>query len=112
MAGPETIAQSYPAEVWKALLGSLTLVAGLVTILYNRLNKDIEAQSEQLAVGADTFRRMGEVLVEYSERLKVLESAEVATEEDVEKLREEAKVMHDKLLIIARECSRQHGTVL
>jgi hypothetical protein len=39
-ADPQTLAQSHSAEVWAAFCGALTLIIALVTVLYNRLNKD------------------------------------------------------------------------
>lgn len=39
-ADPQTLAQSHSAEVWAAFCGTVTLIIGLVAVLYSRLNKD------------------------------------------------------------------------
>ena len=97
-------------QIWDAFLGTVTLLLGLVTILYNTINKDTQANTDQLAAGAETFRKIGTTLVEFSERIKVLERTGGESDEDAEEIREEIKKMHDQLLILARECHRQHGT--
>lgn len=103
MAEPQTLAQNHPFEVWGALVGSVTLVLGMVTVLYNRLNKDITGQQTQLDSGAKAFIEVGKELVRVAEKLAALQDGASASAEEMDQLKSDIKRLHDKVLVLETE---------
>jgi cell division protein FtsB len=99
----EQIASNHPSEVWTALVGSITLIGGLVTVLYKRLNADIQDNKGRLDKGADAFSDVGRQLVSIGEKLKALENLEDFSGTEIETLEAEIKKLNDRLLILETE---------
>lgn len=103
MAEPQTIAAAFPSEVWTALGGSVTLVVGLVTVLWNRQNNDIKDHATKLDTGQQAFNGIGEQFVKIGEQLKALEKEDVYEGEELDRLEVDIKDLTKRLLILETE---------
>lgn len=108
MAEP-TLAASFPTEVWAALGGATTLIVGLVTVLWNRQNKDIQAHDEKLTSGQAAFVKIGETLVLIGEQLKALEKEDSYQGEELDRLELDIKSLTKQLTVLETEHKNCQG---
>lgn len=81
--------------LWGALVGCTTLLAGVVGIMYHRINKDIEGESKarlkchddmqaKFDRGISSFAALGEKIVVIGEQIKALENKDSDAVKDLE----------------------------
>lgn len=102
MADTKTLAQSFPAEIWAALVACFALIGALVRLLYNRLNKDVEAHSIQLENGQKRFEEIDKELVRLKER-------ETAMSGELETYKKKVDELKNELQELEIDCAKQHG---
>lgn len=105
MAEPQTLAGTFPTEVWAALGGATTLIVGLVTVLWNRQNTDIKAHDEKLTAGQTAFIGIGEKLVLIGYQLKALEKEDSYQDGEMDRLELDIKALTKQLTILQTEHS-------
>lgn len=103
MAEPQTLAQTHSAEVWTALVGSITVIGGLVTVLWNRQNNDIKAHEVKLEAGQRAFTEIGEKLVLIGEQIKALQSEDAFEGEELDRLEADIKDLNRRLTVLETE---------
>lgn len=103
MAEPQTLAAGHPTETWAALIGSITIIGGLVTVLWKRLNDDVKAQEQKLETGAQTFIDIGKRLVQIGEQIEALEREDEFEGGELDRLELDIKDLQKRLLIIETE---------
>lgn len=68
MPDPQPLAQQHPTEVWAALAGAVTLVLGLIAVIYNNMKQntvDLWKEISQLRTqGKDCEIRQGQLKTE------------------------------------------------
>ena len=97
------VAAQHPAETWAALIGSVTLIVGMVGVLYKRLNDDIKGHDDKLNAGIKRFSEIGEKLVSIGEKIQSIEKEDAFELEEIDRLELEIKSLHSRLLIIETE---------
>jgi len=109
MSDPKTLAQSFPAETWAALIACFTVICGLVTMLYNRLNSDIKAHDTQLENGRTTFENIGKMIVRLEEIVKKLSEKEDNSGDEFEEIWKELNHLKSDFHEFEVDCAKQHG---
>lgn len=102
MADTKTLAQSFPAEIWAALIACFTIICSLVTVLYNRLNKDNEAHTTQLENGQKKFEEIEKEQVRLKERETAMSCEFDAYKKKLDELKDEVQELEI-------DCAKQHG---
>ena len=96
MAEPHLVAQVHPAETWAALGATVTIIIGLVTVLYNRLNADIRAHEIKLEAGVKAFSEISGKLEKISEQIRTIKERCGFVDEELDRLDLEIRnLLHD-----------------
>lgn len=103
MAEPQTLATAFPTEVWTALGGGVTLIIGLVSLLWDRQNSDIKDHAAKLDSGQKAFSGIGEQFVKIGEQLKALEKEDAYECEELDRLELDLKDLTSRLLVLETE---------
>jgi peptidoglycan hydrolase CwlO-like protein len=109
MSDTKTLAQSFPAETWAALIACFTVICGLASILYNRLNLDIKAHDIQLENGRNAFENIGKMIVRLEEIVKKLSEKEDNYSDDLNEIRRELTHLKSDFHELEVDCAKQHG---
>lgn len=99
----QTLAQQHPAEVWATLISSIGVISTLVAVLYYRLNKDISAHEKKLEDGNKSFVDIGNRLVALGEKIANLQTTDVFTDQELDRITADIKDLNKRLLIIETE---------
>ena len=102
MLDTKTLAQTFPAEIWAALVACFTIICGLGTVIYNRMNSDIKAHDTQLDNGQKRFEEIGTELVRLKER-------EIAISAELETYKKKVDELKNELQEMQIDCAKQHG---
>lgn len=97
------LAQQHPVETWGALTASLGLVGTLVAVLYYRLNKDISAHERKLDEGNKAFADIGNRLVALGEKIANIQTGDVFTDEEFDRLDADIKDLTKRLTVLETE---------
>lgn len=99
----QLLAQQHPTEVWGALTASLGMVGTLVAVLYYRLNKDISAHERKLDDGNKAFADIGNRLVAIGEKIANIQTDDVFTDSEFDRIDADIKDLNRRLLTIEVE---------
>ena len=99
----QTLAQQHPAEVWATLIGSLGMISTLVGVLYYRLNKDISDHDKKLEDTNKTFVDIGNRLVALGEKIANIQTEDVFTNGELDRIVTDIKDLNNRLLVIETE---------
>jgi len=102
MAEPNSLAQSFPTEVWAALVSCFTLIAALLKHLYNKMNTNIEDHDDQLERGKKEFENL-------KVKNKGMEGDINHLGEKHEELSRTVEQMNQTLQEMRIDCAKQHG---
>lgn len=86
MADPQPLAQTHPAEVWGAFGAACSIILVLVTVLYNRLNRDIKDCNTRLDNGQQAFEDIKVNQGRMDERMKVIDADFESVNEELDRL--------------------------
>lgn len=126
MADPTPIAAAHPTETW-AILGILgSAVVGLVVVLYNRINKDIEATDKTVESLDEELRKelekvrtdlneVGKKVSGLSERVAQLSTSQAFTNEELDRICQDVRQLEKAFTEIGVEhkhCMRLHQNIL
>jgi len=103
MADPQPLAQTHPVEVWAALVGACSIILALITVLYNRLNRDIKDCNTRLDNGQKAFEEIKVVQGRMDERLKVVDADFETVNEELDRLDNTDRGMDSRLKTIEVE---------
>lgn len=103
MSDPQPLAQTHPVEVWAALVGACSIILALVTVLYNRLNRDIKDCNTRLDNGQKAFEDIKISQGRMEERLKMIDADFNAANEELDRLDNADRGMDGRLKTIEVE---------
>lgn len=107
-ADPQTLAQSHSAEVWAAFCGAVTLIIGLVTVLYNRLNKDNQDLWKQVEQHRETLEDCKVDRGKQQEKIDTMKDTIVSINGELDRLDNNDRSLNDRLKTIEVEHVHNH----
>ena len=126
MADPTPIASAHPNETWAALGALIATIGGLVAVLYNRMNKDIEATDETVEALDSEFwsaleklhsdiNEIGRKVNAVSERVAQVSTAQAFVNTELDRICADVKAIEKVFTEIGVEhkhCMRLHQNIL
>lgn len=103
MADPQTLAASHSAEVWTAFCGAVTIIGGLVTVLYNNMSKSIKDNSTRLDNGQKEFEALKIEQGKINEQIKALKEEDEFENEELDRLDTTLRGLNDRLNTLETE---------
>lgn len=103
MADPTSLAQGHPAEVWAALIATITACLGLMSKIWRMTTKEMEKQSERLEKGAEKFEKQTLALSEVRSEIEALRKEDLGEIRRLDATEAHLKDLERRLTVIETE---------
>lgn len=108
----QTLAQAHSAEVWVALLGSLTIIGSLLVLLYKRINSDIKDVCNDVEEAFDGIGKCREKIAAIETNMAQFATHNVLASKLVDDIEAELKALSDRMLVVETEHKRCYAAYL